>query len=223
QPGRRREHALRPAALRAVFRTPREGFHHAQVEGKLDESEMVFRPAFFGADFRELWQAERALLEKAIPGGDAIAADPELFHQPLQTGEGPPDAALKHVARHEAELGFRVVEIEHVDGVHAQVGPAALDLIGQKLRRYAMHAARDLVLLENHWHGARYQEPGLGADHNLIPLEPLQRGADATLGTLVAVVDGGVEEIDAAFAGCDQGVRVGPVGSLVVTTQVSAD
>ena len=63
--------------------------------------------------------------------------------------------------------------------------------------------------------GAGSQKSGLGADHDLVPLQLLQGRPDAPLRALVAIVDGGVEEVDAALAGGDHRLRVGPVGRVV--------
>ena len=76
---------------------------------------------------------------------------------------------------------------------------------------------------ENAGHRARRQEAGLGADHDLIALQLAQRRADAALRPLVAVVDGGIEQVDAAFARGDQRVGVCLVGRIVVGAQIRAD
>ena len=60
----------------------------------------------------------------------------------------------------------------------------------------------------------------LGGEENLVARETFarkfaQRGADGTLGSLIAIVDGGVDDVDATFDGGDDGSRVGMVGGFV--------
>ncbi len=76
---------------------------------------------------------------------------------------------------------------------------------------------------ERFGNGAGRQEAGLGADHHLIALHLFERGADAALGSLTAIVDGGIEEVDAAFARRDQRVGVGAVGGVILGAEIGAD
>src|ERR1017187_2219727 len=71
--------------------------------------------------------------------------------------------------------------------------------------------------------GAGGEEAGLGANYDLVALQLAQRRADAAFRPLVAIVDGGVEQVDAALTSRDQGLGVGLVGRIVVGAQVGAD
>ena len=199
--------------LQHVLRAIQIGLHHPQVEGQLDEAEMVAGAALFGGDLGEARQAERVLLAEALPGGGAVPANPALVHLAFELGEGATDAVFKLRRRPEAELGFGVVQVEDVDGVHAQIGAAAVDLVGQKPGREGVHAAHHVAGRERIGDGAGGQKSGFGADDNFIALEAPEGRADAAFGSLVAVVDGAIEEVDAVFTGGDQGVGIGPVGA----------
>ena len=97
-----------------------------------------------------------------------------------------------------AELRLGIVQVEDVDGVDAQIGAAAVDLVGQEIGRHGMHAAHHIFGLQEVGDGAGSEEAGLGADHDLVALQLAQSRADARVRPLVPVVDGGVEEVDAA-------------------------
>ncbi len=141
----------------------------------------------------------------------------------LQAVEGAADALVELLAVQKAELGFGIVQVEDVDGVDAQIGAAAIDLVGQKIGIHGMHPAGYLFGFQETRDGAGREESGLGADHDLVALQLPQRCADRTFRPLVAVVDGGVEEVDAAFAGRDQCGGIAAVGRVVVDAQIGAD
>ncbi len=209
--------------LQQALRAIQIGFHHSQVERQLDEPEMVAGAAFFGGNRGEARQAERVFLAKALPGGGAVPANPALVHLAFEFGEGATDAVFKLRRGTEAELGFGVVQVEDVDGVHAQIGAAAVDLIGQKPGREGVHTAHYVAGRKRFGDGAGSQKSGFGTNDNFIALEAPEGRADAPFGSLAAIVDGAIEEVDAVFTGGNQGVGVGPVGRVIGLAEIGAD
>src|SRR5262245_26459323 len=84
-------------------------------------------------------KAQRALLAKTLPAGGAVPTDLTAPGQCLESRKGPADPVVELVALYEAELGFGVVEIEHVDRVDPHVRTAAIDLVLQKTRIHRVH------------------------------------------------------------------------------------
>src|SRR5579883_548263 len=173
----------------------------------------MVRAALRGGDFGETGPAELAGLAKTVPRGGAVPADLFALDELFETGEGAMDAGVELLPADEPELCFRIVEIKNVDSVHAHVGAAALNLVFQEIGRHRVHAARDVAGRESGRDRAGGEEARLGAHHDLIALELLQCSADLAFGLLVAIIDGGIEKIDAAFRGgqqrLDAGVEIG--------------
>ena len=88
------------------------------------------------------------------------------------------------------ELVVDAVQLEQVDGVHAETAQAHLTLLPQ-VRRIAEH--RPLV-------GPGAQQTGLGRDDEAVGIR-VQRLADQSLGYVRAVGIRSVDEVDAEFDG----------------------
>ena len=85
-----------------------------------------------------------------------------------------------------AELRFGIVQVEDVDGIDAQVGAAAVDLVGQEIAApWSACLPTTSSGLQELRDRAGREESGLGADHDLVALQVPQRRADGTLRTLV--------------------------------------
>jgi hypothetical protein len=120
-------------------------FHHPEIEGQLDEAEVVLRAAFLARDGGQARQTERAFHPKAVPRGGAVPADLAPATRRSSSANAQRIAALELRGSARAELRFGIVKIEHVDGVDAQVGAAAFDLVGQKMRRHGVHALENVL------------------------------------------------------------------------------
>ena len=53
--------------------------------------------------------------------------------------------------------------------------------------------------------------------------ERAQRGADAPLAPLVAIVDRGVDDVEAALDGAHDGIAIGSVGGGVLIAEIGAE
>ncbi len=106
------------------------------------------------------------------------------------------------------------MDVVDVDALDPEVAPAAVDLIGEVARRHRVTARDDVVGLEDAGPEevvlhvpARIVRAGavegevsaLGAEHDPVPrLSALaDGGSHGALAALVAVVDGGVDHVDA--------------------------
>ena len=142
-----------------------------------------------------------------------------------------------------AELRFGIVEVVDVDAIDAEIVEAATDLIFEKARRYAVAAADDVVGIENAGldvfaievvvgigrHRAVGREvAALGAEDEFfagVALfgEVFDGGADAAFAALEAIVDGAVDDVDAAFDGAGDAGGVGLIGFVAGRAEVGAD
>ena len=124
-----------------------------------------------------------------------------------------------------AELRFGIVEIVDVDAFELEIAEAARKLIFEEARSHAMAAGDEVFRRENAGldvfvqkifgglggHGAIGSEvAALGANHDFVAGKPFggelfDGGGDAALAALEAVINGGVDEVDAGFDGGDDG------------------
>ena len=58
-------------------------------------------------------------------------------------------ARVEHLARHFAQLRFRIVQVIHVNRFNAQIAAAALDLVGNKFRRHRVAPGGDVAFAQN--------------------------------------------------------------------------
>src|SRR5690606_22322909 len=220
---RRRGLVVRRARL---LRLGQRGLGHDDVVGRLHDAEPVRLAADFAGQCGE--RAEREVLPRvgrdavAIPGRGAVDADPALVAQRLEQLERRAHARQELGAIDGAELRLRVVQVVHVDALHAEVRAAALDLRAQEGRREAVIASDQLLRPAQ----ARLDEAlayvlrvrtrragrcaverdvaALGADDDLVAHgDPLldgeaERAAERALAALAAVVDRGVQQVHAA-------------------------
>ena len=118
------------------------------------------------------------------------------------------------------------MQIKDVDSLQPEIGPAAADLVGKEIRLHGMHTARHILALQKSGYGAGSQEPRFSGDDQLIApgvavaQEFGQRPADGPFRPLVPVIDGGIQEIDAAANGRDDGIAISCVGRVVGIAQV---
>src|SRR5262249_6615550 len=124
-----------------------------------------------------------------------------------------------------------------------QVPATALDLIREIARAHAVGAAHDLVGPHDAWPQVRLGEVGarigggvgiewdvaaFGGDHDLVAselgaLDALdQHGSDDALAALVAIVHGGVQDVETALERLTDGAAVQRVGGGIFTAQGSS-
>ena len=115
------------------------------------------------------------------------------------------------------------MQVKDVDSVDAQIGAAALHLVVEELGSHGVNASGHVFRLEPGGNGAGSEETGLGRHHDLIALQLAEGRAHGALGTLAAVVDGGIEEVDPVFRGGEQRIGVGAVEGVVFGAQIGAD
>src|SRR5207302_1585526 len=124
---------------------------------------------------------------------------------------------------------FRVVQVKNVDGVQAEVGAAPVDLVDEEVGLHGMHATGEVFPLQKFGQGSRREEAGLGGHHDLVALavaggeELRQSRANRPFRALMPVVDGRVQEVDAAANGRDHSVTICYVGGVVGVTQVGSE
>ena len=58
-------------------------------------------------------------------------------------------AGIKHLARHLAQLRFRVVQVININRLDTEVTPAAFDLIGNKTWRYRVAPGSHIALAQD--------------------------------------------------------------------------
>ena len=80
---------------------------------------------------------------------------------------------------------------------------------------HRVHAAHYIGRGERRRRRARRQESRLGADHDFVAVQLLQRGSDAALRMLAAIVDGRVEEVNAVLRGGEQRIHVRLVRRII--------
>src|SRR3982074_397040 len=100
---------------------------------------------------------------ESVPCGRAIELNLPLGCLLFQDRERRMNSRVEVVSRDGLELGLRIMEIKKVDGFKAQVNTAALQLVGEKIRREAVHPAYNIGGVEG-WRGMGHQVTGLGAD-----------------------------------------------------------
>ena len=105
------------------------------------------------------FQRKLIWLAESSPRSRAVAADPALVGQPFQCFKCTMNAPVKYFRADVAELRLRVVKVEYIDDIELQIRAAAVELIGEKFWRHAVHPAFDLIGFRN---GAGRQIAGLG-------------------------------------------------------------
>lgn len=202
-----------------------ESLGHAQVERELEEAEVVVAAAGLACEFEDPGVREAAGLTgfqaKSGPGGGAVEADVVGGAELLKAGESVEETFLELVHGNVGKLGFGVVEVEDVEGVEAEVGARAGDLISEEIGVEAVGIAGDVGRMEVGRDGAGGEETGLGGDENFVAggeilVEGAAEGfAEVLFGAGVAVVDGGVEGIDTALESGKDRVDIAGAGGLV--------
>ena len=187
--------------------------------------------------------AGAGFLAEAVPGGHAVELDFSGLHHRFEKNECVADAFVKIGARDFAELRFGIVEVVDVDAIDAEIVEAAADLIFEEARRYAVAAADDVVGSEDAGldvfaievvvgigrHCAVGREvAAFGAEDEFFAGESLLEqvfdgGADAALAALEAIVDGAVDDVDAAFDGAGDAGGVGLIGFVGGRAEIGAD
>src|SRR3974377_1531821 len=112
-------HTQLPCRFNHADSSTREGFDHAEIERKLNESEAMVRAAFLSGDLREPPEAEGAFFAEAVPCGGAIPADLLLSGKRLEPGKSAADTFFETGVREETQLGFGIVQVEDINGIHA--------------------------------------------------------------------------------------------------------
>src|SRR6266446_8849028 len=130
-----------------------------------------------------------------------------------------------------------------VNGVHAEIAQAPVELVFEEARAHAMATLHDFIGLENsrlnvlaieifvgvRGHGTIGGEiAAFGAQDEFVAREAflrklLEGGADAALAALETIVDGRVDNVEAILDGGDYGGGVGAVGFVVGLAEVGAD
>jgi len=202
-----------------------ESLGHAQVERELEEAEVVVAAAGLACKFEDPGEREAAGLTgfqaKSGPGGGAVEADVVGGAELLKAGESVEETFLELVHGNVGKLGFGVVEVEDVEGVEAEVGARAGDLISEEIGVEAVGIAGDVGRMKVGRDGAGGEETGLGGDENFVAggeilVEGAAEGfAEVLFGAGVAVVDGGVEGIDTALESGKDRVDIAGAGGLV--------
>src|SRR5229473_320044 len=98
-----------------------------------------------------------------------------------------------------------------VNGVHAEIAQAPVELVFEEARAHAMATLHDFIGLEN----SRLNVPAIDIF--------VEGGADAALAALETIVDGRVDNVEARLDGGDDGGGVGAVGFVVRLAEVGAD
>jgi hypothetical protein len=103
-----------------------EGLGHTEVEGELEEAEVVVVAAGLAGEFEDSGEGEAIGLAgfeaEGGPGGGAVKADLVGGAELFETGESVEESLFEFVERDVGKLGFGVVEVENVDGVEVEVG-----------------------------------------------------------------------------------------------------
>ena len=124
----------RAAASQHALRLIDVRLHHAEIERKLDEAEVMLRAARLRGD-----SAMRGRLSASFLRNPSQVAAPyqrilPRVHQSLEPRESARGCASSNsLARAEAELRFGIVQVEDVDRVDAQIGAAAVDLVRREI------------------------------------------------------------------------------------------
>lgn len=122
------------------------------------------------------------------------------------------------------ELGFRVVEVEDVDRPCAEVGEAGFELVLEKGRGHGVLVGGDFERAGiGGGQRAGDEVAGLGGDDEFLAAEGAEDLADGAFRALGAVVERGVDEVDAAAQGGIEGFGVVAVGGIIGRAEVGAD
>src|ERR1017187_1957619 len=89
------------------------------------------------------------LVAKCVPRGESISADFPGRDGRLKERKRRKDPAAKFVPGNFAQLRFRIVQIENVHALDAEIPAAAIKLILQVARRHTMAARGDFFGAEN--------------------------------------------------------------------------
>src|SRR5277367_3882871 len=197
-----------------------------------------------GSEFGELHGiAGACFLAKTVPRGHAIKLNLSRCRSGFQKNEGIAYPLQKIRARHFAQLGLRIVQVVDVDALDAEIAQATLQLIFQESRRHAVAAAYkvvraeysglDVFAIEIFRRIGRHcaigsQIPALGAENKFFARDSLfgqilDGGADAALASLKAVVDGRIDNVDAALDRRRNRRGVALISLVVGLAEIGAD
>src|SRR5262245_4138632 len=106
---------------------------------------MMRRSADFAGDLGQAIQRQRfsrpRRLPISFPCRRSVMTNPALRNRAFEENKRLPDSLMKFVTVDETELRLRIMQIEQVDGLDAQVLAAAAQLVGKKCRRHRVHAS----------------------------------------------------------------------------------
>lgn len=206
---------------------------HTEVEGELEEAEVVVAAACLAGEFEDAGEGEAVGLAgfeaKSGPGGGAIEADLVGGAELFEAGKSVEEAFLKLFEGNVGKLGFGVVEVEDVDGFETEVGAGAGNLVGEEIGVEAVGIAGDVRGMEVGRDSAGGEKAGLGGDEEFVAggevfVERASEGFSEVLFRAgVAVVDGGVEGIDTAAESGEDGIDIAGAGGFVGFTEVGAE
>jgi hypothetical protein len=211
----------------------RESLGHAQVERELEEAEVVVAAAGLACEFEDPGEGKAAgqtgFEPESGPGGGAVEADLVGGAKLFEAGESLEETFFELVEGNVGKLGFGIVEVEDVDGVEAEVGAGAGDLVGEEIGVEAVGVAGDVGRMEVGRDGAGGEETCLGGDEEFVAggdvfVEGAAEGfAEVLFGAGVAIIDGGVEGIDTTVESSEDGVDVAGAGGLVGFTEIGTE
>lgn len=223
------EHALRLSVIVGV--RVGERFGHGEVDRQLDEPKMMVVAGDVVREADQTLQIEAlrlALLEaEAAPSGSSVESDLPPGNELFEPQECATDPVVKLRRRDESKLCLGVVQVEDIEGLQLEIGPAPLDLIRYEIGMHGVHSG-DCVS-DGLRHRSRRQKACLGADYDLGSMnfaggkKLLQRLAHRLFGTLVTVIDGRIEEVDSASDGRLDCRLIGSIGGLIGVAQVGAE
>ena len=182
-------------------------------------------------------------LAETAPGSQTVEADFSGGSGGFEECERFAQAAEKLVARNFLKLRLRVVKVGEVHAIDAEIFQAVVELIGQERRRHGVATGGDVFGAQNSGTeiftlqiflgiagigGVGRDVAAFGGEKKFVARKAFageftQRGADGAFGFLVAIVDGRIDDVDAAFDGSDDGRGVGAVGDLVGLAEIGAD
>lgn len=210
-----------------------ESLGHAQVERELEEAEVVVAAACLAREFEDPGEREAAGLTgfkaKSGPGGGAVEADVVGGAELLKAGESVEETFLELTEGNVGKLGFGVVEVEDIEGVEAEVGAGAGDLVSEEIWVETVRIAGDVGGMKVGGDGAGGEKAGLGGDEDFITGgEIFGKGAaegfaEVLFGAGVAIVDCGVEGIDTAPESGKDRVDIAGAGGLVGFAKIGTE
>ena len=200
-----------------------KGLGHRKIIRQLNHAKMVILAADVGRGLNHIDQRQiRAIARrdaKPIPGRGAVPADAAVGDFTLEQFEGGADARVEIVAADGGQLALGIVQVVDIDGFEAEVGAAEIDHRFEPSRRHAMRPLDQIIRRDDTGFDVGIFEPfarigrhlaiegdvaALGRDDDFLTPD-LVRGdqfrdhlADGTLAPLEAIVDGSIDQVDAA-------------------------